>query len=90
MAYVPNMKGIINGQKTEMSEDCDYSSMKLDVIPNNLYRKCFWFDFAVPAKLEDHRVKIEENEKRNRYQDLARELKKSMEGDGDTNCNCCT
>ena len=34
----------------------------------------------------DHR----ENEKKNEYMDLARELKKTMqhEGHGDTNCNC--
>ena len=30
-------------------------------------------DFAVPA---DHRIKLKENEKRDRYLDLARELKK--------------
>ena len=30
-------------------------------------------DFAVPA---DHRVKLKESEKRNKYLDLARELKK--------------
>ena len=30
-------------------------------------------DFAVPA---DHRVKLKENEKMDKYQDLARELKK--------------
>ena len=34
-------------------------------------------DFAVPA---DHRVKLKESEKKDKYQDLARELKKkSME-----------
>ena len=31
-------------------------------------------DFAIPA---DHRVKLKENEKKNRYLDLARELKKT-------------
>ena len=43
-------------------------------------------DFAVPT---DHRVKIEENVKRNKYLNLARELKKSYEheGGGDTNSN---
>ena len=41
------------------------------------------------AVLVDHRMKIKENEKRNKYLDLARELKKNMEheGDGDTSCN---
>ena len=33
-------------------------------------------DFVVPA---DHRVKIKEREKRDKYLDLARELKKAME-----------
>ena len=36
-----------------------------------------------------HRVKIEESEKRDKYLDLARELKKNMEYDGDTNCGWC-
>ena len=30
-------------------------------------------DFAIPA---DHRIKLKESEKKNKYQDLARELKK--------------
>ena len=34
---------------------------------------CIMVDFAVPA---DHRVKLKENEKRVKYLDLARELKK--------------
>ena len=44
-------------------------------------------DFDVPA---DNRVKIKENDKRGKYLNLARELKKAMEheGDGDPNCNC--
>ena len=46
-------------------------------------------DFTVPA---DHWVKLKENEKRDKYLDIARELKKTMEheGDGDTNCKWCT
>ena len=46
-------------------------------------------NFAVPA---DHRVKSEKkSEKKNKYLDLARELKKTMEheSDSDTNCNRC-
>ena len=40
----------------------------------------------------DHRMKIKENEKRDQYLDLARELKKTMEheGDGDIKCKWCT
>ena len=48
-------------------------------------RTCQIVDFAVPA---NHRVKLKESKKRGKYQDLARELKKTMkhESDGDTNC----
>ena len=46
--------------------------------------------FAVPA---DHRLKIKKSEKRDKYLDLARELKKNNtmedEDDGDTDCNRC-
>ena len=35
------------------------------------------------ALLADHRVKIKESEKRNKYQDIARGLKKTMEHEGD-------
>ena len=40
----------------------------------------------------DHRVKIKENEKRDKYFDHARELNKAMEHEcnGDTNYNKCT
>ena len=43
-------------------------------------------NFAIPA---NHRVKIKENEKRDKYLDFVRELKKVIEheNDGDTNCN---
>ena len=43
-------------------------------------------DFADPA---DNGVKIKENEKKDKYLNLTRELKKATEheGNGDTNCN---
>ena len=46
-------------------------------------------DYVVPV---DNKVKIKESEKRVKYQDLARELKKTMdqEGDGDITCNWYT
>ena len=46
-------------------------------------------DFVIPA---DHRVKVKESENRDKYLDLARKLKKTMEheSDGDTNSNWCT
>ena len=45
-------------------------------------------DSAVPA---DHRKKLKEREKKDKYLDLARELKKTMEREGDnyTNCDRC-
>ena len=46
-------------------------------------------DFVAPT---NHRVKIKESEKRDKYLDLTREIKKPQktvehDGDGDTNCN---
>ena len=46
---------------------------------------CKIVDFAVPA---DHRIKLKECEKRDKYLDLARELKKTMEHEGDNYSNC--
>ena len=45
-------------------------------------------DFAVPA---DHGIKLKECEKRDKYLDFTRELKKTMEHEGDnyTNCDWC-
>ena len=55
---------------------------------NQQKRTCWIVDFAVPAQ---HWVKLKENWKRDKYLNLARELKKMIrhEGDGDTSCNCC-
>ena len=46
-------------------------------------------DFAIPA---DDRLKITENEKRDKYLDFSREQKTTVEheGDGDTHCNWST
>ena len=59
------------------------------VIINRKKRTIRIMDFTVPA---DHSVKFKEIEKRDKYLDLARELKKTMEheNDGDTYCNWCT
>ena len=46
------------------------------VIINKKGRICRIVEFAVSA---DHRVKLKECEKRNKYLDLARELKKTVE-----------
>ena len=47
---------------------------------------------AVLAVLADHRVKLKESKNKDKYLDLAIELKKTMEheSDGDANCNWCT
>ena len=48
---------------------------------------CRIVGFHVPA---DHRVKLKESEKKDKYQDLAREIKKNSmkhQSDGDTNSN---
>ena len=42
-------------------------------------------DFAVPA---DHRVKLKECEKKDKYMDLIRELKKTVENESDDYSNC--
>ena len=51
-------------------------------------RTCKIVDFAVRA---DHRIKLKKCEKKDKYLDLARELKKTTEhaGDNHTNCNWC-
>ena len=43
------------------------------VVKFPIKRTCKIVDFAVPA---DHRIKLKESEKKDRYLDLARELKK--------------
>ena len=47
-------------------------------------RTCKIVDFAVPA---DHKIKRKESEKKDKYLDLARELKKTMEHGGDNYTN---
>ena len=58
------------------------------IIINKKKRACKIVDFVVPA---DHRIKLKEYEKKDKYLDLAMELKKTMEyaGDNNTNCNWC-
>ena len=51
-------------------------------------RICKIVDFAVPA---DHRIKVKECEKKDKYLDFAGELKKTVghEGDNYTYCDWC-
>ena len=64
------------------------------IIINKTKRTCRIVDFAVSA---DHRVNLKESEKKDKYLDLARELKKNKtkktvkhESDDYTNCNWCS
>ena len=73
------------------NHDLEYKVPRLEfqwIIITTTKRPCRIVDFAVPA---DYRVKLKENEKRDKYQDLARGRKKTMEheSDADTNCNWC-
>ena len=59
--------------------------------PNNNQQKkrnCKIVDITAPA---EHRIKLKECEKKDKYLDLARELKKAVEhaGDNYTNCDWC-
>ena len=60
----------------------------LIIINKRKKRTCKIVDFAVPA---DSRIKQKECEKKDKYLDLAREQKKTVENAGDnyTNCNRC-
>ena len=55
------------------------------VIVNKKKRICWLVDFGIP-------VKLKESERRDKYDDLARELKKTMEHESDvgTHCNWCS
>ena len=71
----------------DIQTDHQISARRPDLIIINKKKKrtCKIVDFAFPA---DYRIKLKECEK---YLDLARELKKTLEhaGDNYTNCNWC-
>ena len=67
------------------------SARRPDVIIINKKKKkriCKIVDFAVPA---DHRINLKEYEMKDKYLDLARELKNALERESDdcTNCDRC-
>ena len=66
------------GQKTRPNNNNQQTKKRISKI----------VDFDVPA---DHRIKLKECEKKDKYLDLAGELKKTMEHESDnyTNCNWC-
>ena len=54
-------------------------------IINKKLRICKIVDFAVPA---DHRINLKESEKKDKYLDLAREIKKAVEHESNDFANC--
>ena len=60
-----------------MTRSCDHEQKKKGT--------CRIVNLLVSA---DHRVKLKESEKRDKYLDLAREFKKSIEHEGDDESNC--
>ena len=68
----------------DIHTDHQISARRPDLIIINKKKKkkriCKIDDFAIPA---DHRIKLKECEKKDKYLDLARELKKTMEHEGD-------
>ena len=55
------------------------------IIINKKKITCKIVDFAVPA---DHKIKLKECVKEDKYLDLARELKKTIEHEDDNHTNC--
>ena len=74
----------------DIQTDPQISARRPDLIIINEKKKiCKIVDFAVPA---NQRINQKECEKRDKYLDLARELKKKTmehEGDNYTNCDWC-
>ena len=73
----------------EIQTDHLISVRRPDLVIIKKERTCRIVEFAVPA---DHRVKSKDSEKKDKYLDLARELKKTVEHEyaGNTNCNWCS
>ena len=55
------------------------------IIINKKMRICKTVEFAVPA---DHRINLKESEKKDKYLDLAREIKKAVEHESNDFANC--
>ena len=55
------------------------------IIINKRKRICKIVDFAVPV---DHRINLKEREKKDKYLDLARELKQTVEHESNDCANC--
>ena len=77
--YMHNPASVLETETHKLLRDFDIQTDHLIlarwpdlIIINQKKRTCKIVDFAVPA---DHRVKLKENEKKDKYLDLARELK---------------
>ena len=98
--YVHNPAPVLENATHKLLWDFDIqtdhliSARRPDLIIINQKKKkkekkiCKIDEFALSA---DHRIKLKESEKRDKYLDLIRELKKTMEHEGDkyTNCDWC-
>ena len=92
--YMSNQESVLeNGTHKllygfEIQMDHQISARRLDVIITSKKRTYRIVDFVFPA---DHRVKLKESEKKDKYLDLSSELKKIVKhgSDGCTNCNWC-
>ena len=94
--YMHNPASILENDTHKLLCDFDIqtdhliSARRLDLIVINKKKKrtCKIVDFVIPV---DHRIKLKENEKKDKCLDFARELKKTMgdEGDDYTNHDWC-
>ena len=92
-SYMHNPAPVLENYTHKFLWDFDILNLGPKSRPYNNQQKkkkkiCKIIDFAVPA---DHRIKRKECETRDKYLDLARELKKTKEHKGDnyTNCDWC-
>ena len=80
-----NPKSVLDNDTHKLLWDFDIQTDHLISAERQDQRICKIVDFAVPA---DRRIKLKEREKTDKYLDLAREWKKTMENEGDNYTNC--
>ena len=92
--YMQNPEPVLENDTHKLLWDIDIqtdhiiSARRLDLIIIIKNKICKIVDFAVPA---DHRINLKECKKKDKYLNLARELKKTMKHESDdcTNCDWC-
>ena len=92
--YIPNTTSFLENDTHKLLWDFDIQTDHLTearrpdliIINKKKKRTCKIVDFAVPV---DHRIELKENEKKDRYIEHTRELKKTVEHESDnyTSCN---